>query len=84
MDTGEPFGLPRGTVRGIIALAFTALLVASYWTTKTLDPVLAAFTLPYIAFYFGQRGEAPAVVAPSVPEPLPAPSVPGERDELGD
>lgn len=75
MDTGEPFGLPRGTVRGIIALSFTALLIASYWTLQTLDPVLAAFTLPYIAWYFAARQSEPARPAP---EPVNAPYIPGD------
>lgn len=75
LDTGEPFGLPRGTVRGIIALGSFALLVYGYVVTNTIDPILLAFAGPYLGFYFGSRGnESPA----EKPEPVAAPYVPGE------
>lgn len=61
LDTGEPFGLPRGTVRGLIALVALGLLVYSYVVTSTIDPTLLAFAGPYLGFYFGQRQGEPAV-----------------------
>lgn len=54
-DTGEPFGLPSGTVRGIIALTFAGLTVYNFVTTGTLDSILLATSGPYLGFYFAGR-----------------------------
>jgi hypothetical protein len=67
MDTGEPFGLPRGTVRGIIALAMTATLIAHTFLTGTLDGALVALTSPYIGFYFGSRNQEALATPPEAP-----------------
>ena len=73
LDTGEPFGLPRGTVRGIIALAFTAVTLFLFGTGQAPDGNFLAITTLIIGNYFGARAsEAPA----PAPEPdLPAPAV---------
>lgn len=72
LDTGEPFGLPRGTVRGIIALASLGLVAYSYVATSQIDVTLLAFAGPYLGFYFGSRGSEPAVervVEPPLADP---------------
>lgn len=75
MDTGEPFGLPRGTVRGIIALAMLGLVGYDFAVDQALSPDILAFAGPYLGFYFASRsGEAPV----AKPEPLDPPSIPGE------
>ncbi len=77
-DSGEPFGMPRGTVRGIIALSATLSLVYMWVTAQPVsDPQLAITTL-IIGNYFGNRGATP----PAAPEPpLPAPYVPADNEE---
>jgi hypothetical protein len=62
LDTGEPFGLPHGTVRGTIAIVSLFLVAYSYVTAGTIDSTLLAFAGPYLGFYFGSRANEPAVV----------------------
>jgi hypothetical protein len=70
LDTGEPFGLPKGTVRGVIALVALGLLVFSYVATKVIDPTVLAFAGPFLGFYFGTRpGEPVTVVEPPLAPP---------------
>lgn len=71
-DSGEPFGLPRGTVRGIIALAFTATIIYSFVTSGNVSTELVALAAPYLGFYFGTRASDPPVVTV---EPLGPPAV---------
>lgn len=58
IDSGEPFGLPSGTVRGVIALFFTGLMGYAYVTTGTIDPTLLATGGPYLGYYFADRQAA--------------------------
>lgn len=77
LNTGEPFGLPKGTVRGIIALGSLALVAYSYVSTGTIDPTVLALAGPYLGFYFGTRPSDPAVTEP---EPLDQPVLGGLDD----
>lgn len=52
----EPLGLPKGSVRAIIALAIVAASVIAFFTgndtaAKTMSPIAATI----IGFYFGTR-----------------------------
>jgi hypothetical protein len=86
-STGEPFGLPEGTVRGIIALAFMALLAFNFVTKNTIDPILLATSGPYFGFYFASRqattaakASVAAIVASDTVDP---PAYGGDTDEAG-
>jgi hypothetical protein len=80
MDSGEPFGLPKGTVRGIIALGMLALVGYDFAIDQALSADVMAFAGPYLGFYFATRGNEPS--APK-PEPLAAPYVPGDPEAQG-
>ncbi len=85
-NTGEPFGLPNGTVRGVIALAFTGVTLQQFIALgHAPDVALLGITTLIVGNYFGTRAAetstAAAVAATvasqtAVTEPLPAP-VPG-------
>jgi hypothetical protein len=79
LDSGEPFGLPKGTVRGIIALGSLGLVAYSYLSTGVIDSALLAFAGPYLGFYFATRSSDPAVVIQQ-----PAPEEPVASPALGD
>ena len=74
-SSDEPFGLPSGTVRGVIALVSVALVAYSYVTQGTIDSTLLAFSGPYLGFYFGARG---TTTSSPPPEPVGAPYITGE------
>ena len=75
-STGEPFGLPKGTVRDILALVSMGLLVFDFVVDQVLTPELVYVVGPYIAFYFGTRPQEAPGAAPD--EPLGEPSIPGD------
>lgn len=74
-DSGEPFGLPKGTVRGGIAIAFAATLIQQV-LTGAIDPItFLAVAGPFLGFYAGTRPQepsAPVVVRPEPPLLPPA------------
>jgi hypothetical protein len=77
MNTGEPFGLPPGTVRGIIALGFTAVTLYLFAVGGEVNEALLGISTLIIGNYFGYRGaQAPA---PSQ-EVVDAPYIPGESN----
>jgi hypothetical protein len=61
LNTGEPFGLPKGTVRGIIALVCLGLIVYDFVVDQQFSAEILAFSGPYLGFYFGTRANAPDV-----------------------
>ncbi len=80
LDSGEPFGLPKGTVRGIVALAFAGTIIQQV-IIGSIDPItFIAVAGPFLGFYAGTRPtEAPAS-APVVDDaPLAAPVVGGDE-----
>jgi hypothetical protein len=79
MNTGEPFGLPNGTVRGIIALAFTAGTLYLWVSGQVVPEPLLALNGLVVGNYFGSRGSiGPA--APVSDETVGPPFIPGEED----
>jgi len=78
MNTGEPFGLPSGTIRGILALAFTAGTLYLWITGQTVPDALLAVNGLVVGNYFGFRGVTPA--APAAEEAVEAPFIPGEMN----
>jgi len=78
MNSTEPFGLPPGTVRGILALAFTAVSLYLFATAQAVPEALLAVNTLIVGNYFGVRSATDgAFVAPEAP--LAAPSIPGEQ-----
>lgn len=71
-DSGEPFGLPRGTVRGVIALAFSGVTLGLFAMQGSAPTELLAITTLIVGNYFGTRGSTPPAPAPD--EPLAAPA----------
>lgn len=77
MNTGEPFGLPQGTVRGIIALGFTAVTLYLFAVGGEVNEALLGISTLIIGNYFGYRG---AAAPPAAPETVDAPYIPGESN----
>jgi hypothetical protein len=80
VNPNEPLGLPRGSVRALLALivvtpavAVNSILLATGGAFNAESTILAAGVLFY---YFGSRSAAP--IAPA-DEPLPAPAT-GDDD----
>lgn len=73
LDSGEPFGLPRGTVRGLIALILTGTLVQQTMV-GAIDPIVfVGIAGGSIGSYFTSRAAEPPVAAAPVEAPLPKP-----------
>jgi hypothetical protein len=72
-DSGEPFGLPKGTVRGIIALGFAGTTLFLFATGREVTDALLGISTLIIGNYFGFRGSSP-VVTRVIEEPLAAPA----------
>jgi hypothetical protein len=80
LDSGEPFGLPRGTVRGIIALAFVGVTLEQFVALgHAPDVALLAVTTLIVGNYFGARGSESAAIAAIAEVPLAAPVVGGDE-----
>jgi uncharacterized membrane protein AbrB (regulator of aidB expression) len=78
----EPFGLPTGTVRGVIALAFTVVSLYLFATGQPVPEALLAVNTLIVGNYFGARSTASAVAALQAPtEPLAAPYIPNEQGD---
>lgn len=76
-----PLGLPDGSIRSILALAFSGATIY-LWVTGSVVPVeLLATTSLVVGNYFGYRS-APGESAPRN-EPVNAPYIPGESDGNG-
>lgn len=81
-NSGEPFGLPKGTVRGTIALALTGTLIQQV-LSGAIDPItFIGVAGPFLGWYVADRqnstaGDLGAPPPPSIPdEELAAPYVP--------
>ena len=78
MNSSEPFGLPVGTVRGILALAFTVVSLYLFATGQPVPEALLAVNTLIVGNYFGVRGVTPA--APVAEQAVEAPFIPGEMN----
>jgi hypothetical protein len=54
----EPLGLPKGSIRALIALVMTATCAALVAQGRDVPPALISLLLAIIAFYFGFRTKA--------------------------
>ena len=76
MNPNEPFGLPNGTVRGVIAIGFTAVTLYLYATGQAVDQTLLGISTLIIGNYFGTRGSVETVRV----EQVSAPYIPGDTN----
>ena len=66
----EPFGLPRGSVRGIIVLALIAgTIVLGIWGGEASFTALVGLCGVGVRDYFAHRSEQNAADGPSLPPP---------------
>lgn len=73
-NTGEPFGLPSGTVRGMIALVFTGAFVYLGVTGGIAPETLIGIGGPAVGYYFATRQtETMIKAATPPPEEVDAP-----------
>jgi hypothetical protein len=84
MNPNEPFGLPNGTVRGIIALAITGVSLYLFATAQPVPEALLAVNGLVIGNYFGSRGQDNAIQsaiagAVAAPESVAAPFIPEQK-----
>lgn len=76
IDGSQPLGLPRGSIRAIIALAFTGAIIAMFVTgTPMNEAVLASWGL-IVGNYFGSRGTTSTAEDVEVAKPY----IPGDDD----
>jgi hypothetical protein len=75
MNQTEPFGLPQGSVRGILTLAITGVTLFMWATGVAVPDALLGINALVIGNYFGYRGNAPE---PVVIEKVEAPYIPGD------
>lgn len=55
LDPKQPFALPEGTIRGLLALMAMAGLIACYFKYQWAPDAMVATTSTIIGFYFGAR-----------------------------
>lgn len=79
-NSGEPFGLPAGTVRGLITIAITGLVIFSFATNQVTETLLA-FAGPYLGYYFATRQASTTLRDATAPEPLDPPAIANPNDE---
>lgn len=77
-NSGEPFGLPAGTVRGLIAIAFSAVTLDLWVTGQVVPDALLGVTTLIVGNYFGSRTAAEATTAAVAVESVKPPYIPGE------
>jgi hypothetical protein len=75
-DMSGPLNLPDGSVRAILALAFTGVTIYLWGTGSIVPPELLGITGLVVGNYFGSRGSTPAAEAPEV---VDAPYIPGDE-----
>ncbi len=75
--SGEPLGLPRGSVRGVLALMIVGATCGSYLLTGAAPDGLLALAGSAVTYYFVQR-EVQTAGQPVEPE-LPTPAFDPER-----
>lgn len=79
LNSGEPFGLPAGTVRGLIAMAVTAATLYLFVTGQDVPEALLALNGLVVGSYYSARGVASTIRAMQPPEEPPlAPPATGE------
>lgn len=80
LDSGEPFGLPKGTIRGLLTLAFSGATLYLWVSGGVVPEALLGVTTLIVGNYFGTRGGAPDAPAAEEDEILAEPFV-GEEPE---
>lgn len=68
----EPLGLPRGSVRALIVLGLTAVLIQQVWVGAVINGAFLVIAAVAITLYFTERAaETRGVpVEESLPEPV--------------
>lgn len=82
-NSGEPFGLPKGTVRGVIALALTGTLIQQT-LVGAIDPItFLGVAGPFLGYYVASRPNETTITQVKPEEPLPEPYVGDKDEEIG-
>lgn len=55
-DNGQPLGLPRGSIRALLALMIVATALYIVATTGNLPEILIGLVGVVVGWYFGSRG----------------------------
>ena len=69
MVSTSPLGLPEGSVRAVIALAFVGVTAFLFGTTGNVPEALLGFTGLVVGHYFGTRASAGADGSPLYEDP---------------
>lgn len=78
LDSTQPLGLPRGSVRALIALMFSGALTVLLVTNGTVNEVLLALAGPIVGGYFATRQAVDQTAASNQPEEVAPPYIEGE------
>lgn len=78
LDSGEPFGLPKGTIRGVITLAITATFIQQVLVGAITPEVFIGIAGTVIGSYFVTRNAEP--LAQPGEEPVSPPSIGSDRE----
>ena len=76
MNPNEPFGLPNGTVRGVLTLMFSGVTLYLWVTGMPVPETLLGVTTLIVGNYFGVRSATDSTPVVAV-EPVAAPYIPG-------
>jgi len=74
----SPLNLPDGSVRAILAMAFTGVTIYLWGTGTSVPPELLGITGLVVGNYFGSRGPLPTNSQPYVDDEVSAPFIPGD------
>lgn len=82
MNTGEPFGLPNGTVRGLLAIIFTIATVYLWVTGSPVPTELLVINSLVVGNYFGSRsGNGDTNTGNVSVTKIEPPYIPGEQED---
>lgn len=69
LNPETPLGLPKGSVRGLIAIFFAGTVCIQALTGVPIDPLIAGLAGAVVQHYFVSRGKEDEAAEEPLPEP---------------
>lgn len=73
LNQNEPLGMPKGSVRALIALSIVVFSMSFFWTYNKFPSELTSLIGVVIGYYFGARNSE-NIETNTIPKPIPQPT----------